>query len=70
MQKQIASGSVAKKVFISQGHKDNKNLHLSDDLCRVCGGNLPKIEDEHELYRSHGRCLLVVTRGSLVKKAE
>lgn len=62
-------GNVAVKVDKGRGNPESKNLHLSDDICKVCNGNLPKPGDMHELYRSHGRCLDAVTRGSLVAKS-
>lgn len=57
-----------KKIDKGKNHKDNKNLHLSDDQCIVCQGNLPKISDQHVLQRDHGRCMQIMTRAILCGK--
>lgn len=53
---------VAKKIIDKKDPSKSQNLHLSDDVCTVCGGNLPKDEDVHILQKDHGSCITKVLR--------
>lgn len=48
-------------VKITEG-KQKMNLHLSDKICMLCGGHLPKEEDMHILQKDHGHCMMKMFR--------
>lgn len=56
------------KVDKGKGNPESKNLHLSDDRCILCNGNLPEAKDMHIFLERHKNCINVLLRGALVAK--